>query len=306
MFTSIKNHNLLKCGLFTFFAVIIFFNFLSVEFALAADPQKYIPLAPIDNVSTGAGVAFGEYIPNLYKLGIGLAAALAVVVLAWGGIRYMTSDVISNKSAAVQMMRNAVGGLILALSSFLLLNTINPDLVRFTLNIESANYKKPDVVEPLSKNEIALYQIQANLMKEVQEAKKLRSNPSDVIKRCVESYINIVNQEIRTLAELISIRKNTPVPVGLSTTLYDGVKQVLNPLNFVALHPKQVMDNVKEDFLRAITSVYNNSFARSVQVNKLLETYGDQELDSGNYDLHYANLSDDQKEPMGARLKKAV
>ena len=47
--------------------------------------------------------------------------------IAYAGIKYMLSDVITQKSDAVQMIKNAVGGLLLALCAWLILYTIGGD-----------------------------------------------------------------------------------------------------------------------------------------------------------------------------------
>jgi len=61
---------------------------------------------------------------------------LAVIMIIWGGIQYMSTDAISGKSEAKNTIQNAIWGLLLAISAWLILNTINPDLVKFNLNIE--------------------------------------------------------------------------------------------------------------------------------------------------------------------------
>lgn len=100
---------------------------LDSSFALTG-PQvtQYEPLAPLN---TGSGkVTSGTYIPNLFRLGIGIAAGLAVLAIAYNGLKYMLSDVVTNKSEAKAGIGKALLGLLLALSCFLILRTINPAL----------------------------------------------------------------------------------------------------------------------------------------------------------------------------------
>ena len=64
------------------------------------------------------------------------------------GLQYMTTDAWSEKSNAKEMIFNALGGLIIALAIFVILNTINPQLTRINLglqaiNIQGANYSGP-------------------------------------------------------------------------------------------------------------------------------------------------------------------
>lgn len=95
-------------------------------------PSTYCLLAPLPTSSGGTPTSqttFSDYIVNVMKLAVGVAAALAVLMIVWGGIKYMTSDVISNKASAKTSIQNALLGLLLALASYTILNTINKDLI---------------------------------------------------------------------------------------------------------------------------------------------------------------------------------
>lgn len=70
------------------------------------------------------------YLSNLYRITVGFAAVLAVVMIVWGGIEYIASAANpSAKENAKKRIWAAIGGLLLALLSFLILQTINPSLV---------------------------------------------------------------------------------------------------------------------------------------------------------------------------------
>jgi len=73
------------------------------------------------------------FIANLYKFAVSIAILLAVIFIVWGGIRYMTTDVAGGKSAGKSAIQNALFGLIVVLGSFILLNTINPDLINLRM-----------------------------------------------------------------------------------------------------------------------------------------------------------------------------
>jgi hypothetical protein len=55
-------------------------------------------------------------------------------MIIWGGIIKMTTDSWSKTDEANKKIQNAVYGLVLALVSWLLLYTINPDMVTFSNN----------------------------------------------------------------------------------------------------------------------------------------------------------------------------
>lgn len=97
-------------------------------------PNGYKLLAPIgdfDFVSydSKSDNFVGNYLSIIFKLAIGIISALAVIMLIVAGIQYMGEDSIFGKSKAKDQMTNALLGLLIALGSFAILNTISPDLI---------------------------------------------------------------------------------------------------------------------------------------------------------------------------------
>ncbi len=98
---------------------------------------KFHFLAPINfpgfNISGGtvdvAGDGASAYIKGLYTFGIAVASALAVIVIIVGGVQYASTDAIQGKSDGKGRIQAALTGLVLALLSYTLLNTLNPQLV---------------------------------------------------------------------------------------------------------------------------------------------------------------------------------
>jgi hypothetical protein len=76
-----------------------------------------------------AGNGATTYLKNLYVFGVAIAAVLAVIMITWGGVEYSTTDAIGGKSEGREKIKAAITGLILALLSYTILNTINPYLV---------------------------------------------------------------------------------------------------------------------------------------------------------------------------------
>jgi len=76
------------------------------------------------------GSTLGDFINLLFQLGIGIAGVLAVVMLTIYGFQYASGDTtnIANLAALKVKITNVVIGLLLLLSTFVILNTINPDL----------------------------------------------------------------------------------------------------------------------------------------------------------------------------------
>ncbi len=83
-------------------------------------------LTKFDTTGTGK---LGVYLNWVINLFIGLCAVAAVVMLVIAGIEYSSSELISTKAAAIERIKGAIFGLVLALTSWTLLYTINPDLL---------------------------------------------------------------------------------------------------------------------------------------------------------------------------------
>jgi len=73
--------------------------------------------------------SFPNYVREVFRIGIIAAGILAVIVIVYAGIQYMGSEAWTSKAEAKKKILAALGGLILALSAYLLLQTINPDLI---------------------------------------------------------------------------------------------------------------------------------------------------------------------------------
>ncbi len=70
-----------------------------------------------------------EYVGAIFKYSILAIAILAVIVMMMGGVMWLTAAGNAQRvSEAKTWVINSLGGLILSLGSFLLLNTINPEL----------------------------------------------------------------------------------------------------------------------------------------------------------------------------------
>lgn len=88
----------------------------------------------IETDKTKVSCPFGNYLNIIIKLIIGIAAVLAMVMIVMGGIEYMTSEVVSGKEAGKETITHAILGLLLALGAYLILNTINPQLLSACLD----------------------------------------------------------------------------------------------------------------------------------------------------------------------------
>ncbi len=120
---------------------------------------KYTVLAPLPCIE-GNGISckdgngslvdtvdFKTYVQYTFNLLIALSAAVAVVQLVWGGLEYIITTSVTNKKSSLDRAKNAIIGLVLVLTSFIILRTVDPRLTEIpntlvpeiTFNSELAN-----------------------------------------------------------------------------------------------------------------------------------------------------------------------
>lgn len=74
-----------------------------------------------------------SYVKTMFDTVLGLVILLAILMVVFGGVEYAASAVPGAKSDAKNRIWGAIWGLLLALAAFLILKTINPELVEFKL-----------------------------------------------------------------------------------------------------------------------------------------------------------------------------
>jgi D-alanyl-D-alanine dipeptidase len=107
------------------------------------DNTTYCLLAPLPGVGDGTGKldvskGMGDYINIIIKLIMGIIGVLSVLMIVVGGIEYMSTVQMGEKEGAKDRITNALMGLLLALASYLILNTINPNLVNLSVVVEQS------------------------------------------------------------------------------------------------------------------------------------------------------------------------
>ena len=105
----------------------------------ASGQCTYVPLEPIPGANqTGMG-DFASFLSSLFKVLLSLGALIAVATLVFGGIMYMTNEAAGQKEMGKERMKAAIYGLLLLAGSWLILYTINPNLLNFSLTIGQPN-----------------------------------------------------------------------------------------------------------------------------------------------------------------------
>jgi len=110
-----------------------------------AQAIEFVPSISIPGVATAGqkititGSTFGEYIVGIYGTSVSVGAILSTIVLLVAGFVWLTAaGNVGQIETAKDIAGGAVSGLALLLLSWVLLNTINPNLVNFkTLEIKT-------------------------------------------------------------------------------------------------------------------------------------------------------------------------
>jgi len=79
---------------------------------------------------------FITYLEGLYKFGVAISAILAVFMISYGAFNYIVTSAgnAAKMAHSKEIIFNAIFGLVLALTAFLILFIINPDLVKGLIN----------------------------------------------------------------------------------------------------------------------------------------------------------------------------
>jgi len=74
----------------------------------------------------------GSLVNNFYTIALGLAAASAMGVLIYGAILWTVSGAVATKKDAMDWIWGAIWGFVLLIAAYLILYTINPNLVNLS------------------------------------------------------------------------------------------------------------------------------------------------------------------------------
>jgi Type IV secretion system pilin len=135
------------------------FATIPAHHVLAVDNStgNYTPLAPLPGTTINANcdptqnncqTNFATYLPGIFRLAIGVAGALAVIMIVIGGVQYLSTDALSGKSEGKEKITNALIGLLLAIGAFVILNTINPGTLSLNLSLSPVATTSPS--QPLT------------------------------------------------------------------------------------------------------------------------------------------------------------
>lgn len=96
------------------------------------------------NLPIGETDSFNDYINAIYVMFISIAALIAVVKIIIAGVKYMFTDIVTQKGEAKKDIQSALLGLLIVMSAVLILFVINPDLTTFDPEITTLQPPQPN------------------------------------------------------------------------------------------------------------------------------------------------------------------
>lgn len=123
-----KNHRI--------FIVIFVIMALTISFSSVAEGKPFTKPVGVSAPTQGLPTDPGQLIQQIFTWSLAVLGIAVFVMFFYAGFLYLTAAGNSaNVSEAKSRMTNAVFGAILLLSSYLILNTINPNFVKNTFNL---------------------------------------------------------------------------------------------------------------------------------------------------------------------------
>lgn len=117
----------------TIFLLFLFINLIPFFCLAATADNSYKPMEGIPGIiQPNQAVDFPTYLMAIYKFGLWAIGVSAMFMIMIGGYMYLTSAGNNSQTGKAKgVITDAIAGLVLALVSYVLLWTINPDLVKF-------------------------------------------------------------------------------------------------------------------------------------------------------------------------------
>src|SRR3989339_642107 len=102
--------------------------------ALTFEPQVPLPGVGKTEINSGSTSLISQYIRAIYIYAIGIVGIVATVVMMFGGILWIVAGGNASKiGEAKAWIVSSITGLLLALSSYMILYTVNPELVNIKM-----------------------------------------------------------------------------------------------------------------------------------------------------------------------------
>jgi hypothetical protein len=108
--------------------------FIALVWSARVDAINYAPLSEDTLPLIPANPTLPQVLNAIMGWSVGLAAILAVIMLAIGGFNYMTSESVFKMGDSKEKISNAIVGLLIVLGAVFLLGYINPEITSMNLD----------------------------------------------------------------------------------------------------------------------------------------------------------------------------
>jgi len=172
----------------------------------ASDNSSYCSLTTIPGAfDPKTGVNPVNVIKNIYGISIGIGAILAVVMIIWAGVEYATTEAITGKSAAKERWQGALFGLVLLLASYIILRTINIDLVNINLDLGTPvgcrDASGKEIVDANGKSTCTDADVLKKAMQNIENNAKIITEQSKSIEQNIKIVTENTQEKINSLEE---------------------------------------------------------------------------------------------------------
>ena len=191
------------------------------------------------------------YITRLYQFGIGISGILAVGMIVFGAILYSTSAGQGDRQReGKDMITSALWGILLLFGAYLILKTINPDLV--LLREPNAPVFIPHELQPISTYRLA----EAQKIRDKFTAAGVGINKPECSNAADTDCTSVYGLPGKTIQDIIAIKNgcNCDVVITGGTEAGHQSHGVGNPMIDLRYN-KTVADWIKANFLGNITAI---------------------------------------------------
>ncbi|MBU3913296.1 MAG: pilin [Nanoarchaeota archaeon] len=141
-------------------SILSFSLLIAYSASFAKDLSVDYPDIPGIDTPTTSGTPLSVFLNYAYSFAIFIGAGLAFILLIWAGIKYITSKGNPDKlTDARQQITASIIGLTIILGSYMILNTINPQLVELNFPAISINAPGIDIPSQINTSPIKIQEI---------------------------------------------------------------------------------------------------------------------------------------------------
>ncbi len=222
---------------FILFIAAIAFSLLAFTPHSLSAQIEYVPLAPISGTTNPAGTTnLGTYLTAMFKIGVAAAGVLAFLMIVWGGFTYLSTDAITGKEEGKDYIKRAIGGLILAMVSYIILYTINPSLVELDIRFGTPAGTRQSIGTPVMIDNFFYNMTQAD-----QEALRMsrRGELSGDLNKKIQDIVAKQNAGTATEADLQTLKD------------LEIVREGTVAINYISSYESQAFATLRESGLNA-------------------------------------------------------